>query len=383
MTISVTEPVRRPDTPAASPGLWRRWRQRLLASSGFQRWAAALPLTRPIARRKAADLFALCTGFVHAQVLLACVELDLFRIVQAEPLSAAELSDRSGLGRPGAERLLLAAASLDLVHRLEDGRYTLGDLGAALLGNPSVFAMIRHHGDLYRDLADPLALLRERTGETRLARYWRYGRVDDPAAAAPEAVSGYSALMAETQAFIADDVLAAYRFGRHRHVMDVGGGDGAFLAALGQRHPGLQRTLCDLPAVADLARARFSAEPPDRRVRVFGLDAMADPLPDDTDLITLIRILHDHDDGPVRALLAKARRSLVAGGTLLIAEPMAGTRGARPMGDSYFGLYLWAMGSGRPRTRETLTAMLHEAGFTRVREARTRYPLLVRCLVAR
>lgn len=366
----------------ASPGRLRRWRQKLLSSPGFQRWAAALPLTRPMARRKAGELFALCTGFVHSQVLLAAVELDLFRKMASRAMSAGDVAAGSELGEPGAERLLRAGASLGLFHRLGDGQYTLGDLGAALLGNPSVFAMIRHHGALYHDLADPVALLRARSAQTRLARYWRYGQAADPAGASGAAVAGYSALMADTQAFIAGEVLAAYDMRRHRRILDIGGGDGAFLAQVGKRHPGLDRTLCDLPAVADLARLRFAGEGEGRAVQVFGLDAFADPLPGGADLVTLVRILHDHDDAPVRALLAKVRETLAPGGTLLIAEPMAGTKGAEPMGESYFGLYLWAMGSGRPRTRRELTEMLREAGFTRIREARTRTPLLVRCLVA-
>ena len=43
----------------------------LLASPRFRRWAAAFPLTRPIARRRARELFDLCAGFVYSQVLLA------------------------------------------------------------------------------------------------------------------------------------------------------------------------------------------------------------------------------------------------------------------------------------------------------------------------
>ena len=70
-------------------------------------------------------------------------------------------------------------------------------------------------------------------------------------------------------------------------------------------------------------------------------------------------------------------------GTLLLAEPMSGTPGAEPIGDAYFGVYLLAMGSGRPRTSTELTTMLEAAGFARVRECRTRRPMLVRLLVAK
>ncbi|GIS01752.1 MAG: hypothetical protein CM15mP103_03030 [Gammaproteobacteria bacterium] len=77
------------------------------------------------------------------------------------------------------------------------------------------------------------------------------------------------------------------------------------------------------------------------------------PLPQDVELFSLIRVLHDHDDEPVSGLLSRLCTALKPGGHLLIAEPMAGTPGAEPIGDTYFSFYLWAMGSGRPRTQRS------------------------------
>ena len=66
-----------------------------------------------------------------------------------------ELARRVGLGDEAAVRLLKAAAALDLTEALPDGRYALGQLGAALRGNPGLAAMIEHHAMLYADLSDP------------------------------------------------------------------------------------------------------------------------------------------------------------------------------------------------------------------------------------
>ena len=82
-------------------------------------------------------------------------------------------------------------------------------------------------------------------------------------------------------------------------------------------------------------------------------------------------------------LLAAVHAALEPGGRLVVAEPMAGTRGARAMGDAYFGFYLLAMGSGRPRTRARLGELLREAGFAGIREIATSVPLQARVVVAR
>jgi demethylspheroidene O-methyltransferase len=81
--------------------------------------------------------------------------------------------------------------------------------------------------------------------------------------------------------------------------------------------------------------------------------------------------------------LRAARRALPAGGVLLLAEPMSATPGAEPVGDAYFGFYLLAMGSGRPRTPGALAALLREAGFTEIRRLRTNSPLLTGAIIAK
>ncbi|WP_324135040.1 methyltransferase [Bosea sp. (in: a-proteobacteria)] len=372
--------------PARSVSLADRlagWRNRLVASPRFQRFAASFPLTKPIAQRQSQALFDLCAGFVYAQVLQACIQLDLFRILEAGPRSVAELAPRLAMTESATERLLGAAAALDLVERRSGGRYGLAMLGAALLGNPGVGAMIAHHRLLYDDLANPLALLRGESRPTALSGYWGYATADQPAAAPPAEVAAYSALMAQSQHFVADDILAAYDFAQHRRILDVGGGEGAFLIRVAAQAKAPALTLFDLPAVAARAQVRFEAEGLGPRASTFGGDMHRDALPGGADLVTLVRVLHDHDDAAVRALLARIRACLPPGGTLLIAEPMAGSAETRRMAEAYFAFYLLAMGSGRARSPEELTAFLREAGFTEIRTLRTRRPLLTGGITAR
>lgn len=358
-------------------------RDSILANAGFQRFAGTFALTRPVARRRAGALFDLCAGFVYSQILLACVRLKLFDQLSDGPLSAGELSTRLSLPADATVLLLDAAVSLKLAQRRSGGRYGLGSLGAALIGNPGVVAMIEHHAMLYSDLRDPVALLRDEAGAGQLAGYWPYAGNERPADLSHAAIAPYTALMAASQPMIAQQVLSAYSFGHHRCLLDIGGGDGSFIAAVATQTPKLRCVLFDLPAVADQASERFRNEGLSSRAVAIGGSFLTGRLPEGADIVSLVRVIHDHDDASVMTLLRAVRQALPAHGTLLIAEPISGVRGTEPIGDAYFAFYLLAMGSGRPRTFERLRDMLNEAGFADIALRQAALPILTSVITAR
>lgn len=362
---------------------WCAWRDRLLTSPEFQRRAARSRWLRPIVRRRARALFDLVAGFTYSQVLLACVRVRAFQILAEGPLSAAELGRRFELPLPATERLLAAAVALELIEHRSGGRYGLGPLGAPLVNNEAVTAMVEHHAVLYADLSDPLALLRGEGEAPALSRYWAYATADVPGVLPRAEVDAYSALMSASQPLVAQEVLDAYPLHGHRCLLDVGGGQGRFLIAAGQRTPALRLVLFDLPAVVASAAAGFAAQGLAGRSTVHGGDFTRDTLPTGADIASLVRVIYDHGDERALAILRAVHRALPPGGTLLLAEPMAGARGAPRMGDAYFGMYLLAMHGGRARTAGELSALLRQAGFEQVRELATPLPLQVGVLVAK
>jgi demethylspheroidene O-methyltransferase len=358
---------------------WRtRWvmrRNAIIGSARFQRWASRTPVIRAIARRRAAAQFDLVAGFVYSQILSVCVTLGLIEYLTGALRTLPDIANHIQLGESATDRLLRAAAALRLTESPQAGLWTLGEAGAPLSANPGAMAMIRHHRLLYQDLADPVALLKaDRAAPTALSTFWSYAA----AAHQPTDVADYSALMAATQPMVAQQIIGAYDFSRHRRMLDIGGGTGAFARAVSAVAPGLSLGIFDLPAVLAVAADRgdcasFSLHPGSFR---------EDMPPTGYDLITLVRIAHDHDDAVVRALLENSCAALPPGGRLLIVEPLAETASAPAMGDAYFGLYLWAMGSGRPRSASELTAMIKAAGFARVDRVPTALPIITSALVA-
>jgi demethylspheroidene O-methyltransferase len=243
--------------------------------------------------------------------------------------------------------------------------------------------MIEHHAALYADLRDPLALLRGEGAGSAMSAYWPYAAYPTPDALPAQRVAEYSALMTASQPMVIDEVLDAYPFHRHQRLLDVGGGEGRFVAALAQRAPALDLTLFDLPPVADLARTRLAGLGLADRVRAVGGSFFDDPLPTGADIVTLVRVLFDHDDEHALAILKAARAALAPGGTVLVAEPMARTPGAHAMGDAYFGFYLLAMGRGQARSVADFRALLTAAGFVGFRPVATHLPLQAGVVVAR
>ena len=347
---------------------------RLVASPSFQKWAARFLLTRRLVRSEGQAMFDLVAGFCHSQVLYALVDLDIPRKLLAHELPLTALAHQ---GRMPAERmavLLSAATALGLIKQRRSGLYALTTRGAALAGVPGLAGMIAHHDVLYRDLADPVAFFR---GEvtTELADFWPYV-FGAGAATDPDSAAKYSRLMADSQLLVADDTLAAVDFRGVERLMDVGGGTGAFLTAVGSVYPKLHLTLLDLPAVAPAAQDRFTAAGMHDRAQILPGSFRDQALPQGADMISLIRVLYDHSDDTVADLLAAAHAALPKGGRILISEPMTG--GARPQraGDAYFALYCMAMRTGHARSADQIAALMVNAGFTGIRAPRPARPFI-------
>ncbi|HMO07131.1 MAG TPA: methyltransferase [Paracoccaceae bacterium] len=326
---------------------------RLLSSRRFQAWAARVPGLRRIVRAEGAAIFDLIQGFVKSQVLMALVELDLLAQL-ARPRAPAELAPAAGLTGDRMAMLLQAGAAAGLLRRRRDGRFVLSSRGAAFQGVPGLPAMVRHHAVLYRDLADPVGFLRGETAPD-LARFWPYvfgaAAAEDPATA-----QRYSRLMEDSQALVAEDTLRLVDLSGVTHLMDVGGGTGAFLRAVAAAHPRLRLTLFDLPAVLSAARL------PPAIARAPG-SFRDDDLPRGADAISLVRVLYDHSDATVGALLARCHAALPPGGRLIVSEPMSGGDRPDPSTDIYFAFYCAAMQTGRTRSPAEIARLLAAAGF--------------------
>ncbi len=357
------------NTSTSEYSLWEKlciYRDQLIASSRFQNAVAKIPFINRIAKKRANQLFDLMAGFVYTQILLACVRINIFNLLKNGPLQIHLIKQHCNLELVALKKLLDAAVSIHLLEIRSQGSYGLGTLGAPMVGNTALSAMIEHHTVLYEDLKDPLLLLSGEIKNKNLEKFWPYvsaNKEDQESLLDKERVKNYSDLMTASLPLVADQVVDAYDFSAHQCLLDVGGGQGTFLKRVHMNAPKLGRKLFDLPGVVNLAQDGFSQDQHHKDIVVHGGDFFKDPLPRGADLITLIRVIFDHDDERVKILLRAIYEALPPNGKLLIAEPMADTPGHPAMGRAYFGFYLLAMGREKPRSVAEITALALESGF--------------------
>jgi len=363
------------------------FRDKLLSKPGMYRFALSNPLTRWFTQHRTRQVFDVMAGFVHSQVLLACVRLKLFEKVMKEPKTLQELSQLTHVPEAGLLRLIQSALALNLLEQRSAYRYGLGPLGSVIAMDEGIKAMIEHNNLLYHDMVDPVAILQD-SWSGQLNDYWPYAQEQSADAAhrvehASDAYAKYSELMAASQTFVIEEILSSYLFHEHHGVLDVGAGKGRFACALAKKYPSVDVSIFDLPHVTQVSRQLIEQKGLSSRIKVHAGDFTNDVLPEGADLVTLVRIAHDHNDNVLLGLLKSIFASLPAGGTLLLAEPMAIEPGEKPHGDAYFHFYLLAMGSGRLRTPSELMHLMKLAGFTHLETVPNAMPVHTRILLGR
>ncbi|MET0658347.1 MAG: methyltransferase [Steroidobacteraceae bacterium] len=110
-----------------------------------------------------------------------------------------------------------------------------------------------------------------------------------------------------------------FDFAKYRTLADVGGATGQLARIVAARHPHMQCTTLDLPAVTAIAERKIKADGLEARVHAKPLDFFADPLPT-ADIITMGMILHDWNLERKRKLIRKAYNALPAGGCFIVIE---------------------------------------------------------------
>jgi len=315
----------------------------------------------------------------HAVNAVIGDRLGLYRALLAVmPATPAEVAAEAGAGeRYVREWLCGQAAGGYVTHDAADGRFSLTEEQAFALAAPDgmqIAAAFHIPVATARSAAALTEAIRSDTG-------FGWHRHDPDLFEGTERFfrPGYVANLASSWIPALDGVEDKLRAGAA--VADIGCGHGASTLLLGGAFPSSRITGFDYhPASIDTARERAAAAGLDPRVS-FEVAAAADFPGSGYDLVAVFDALHDMPD-PLAAA-RHVRRALAPDGTFLLVEPYAGDAvedNLNPVGRLYYGastlICVAHSMSAEPRTalgaqagEARLTALLEEAGFTRVRRA--------------
>lgn len=315
----------------------------------------------PPEQSPSAALRRLTNGFQVSQAIYVAVTLGIPDLLRDGPRTSADLAAATESDPGALHRLLRALASVDVLH--QDGAgFTLTGMGqclcsdapepvggwAALIGRPYFWTA-------WGALIDSV-----RTGENAMRRVtgvgpWEYR------AERPDERAIFDRAMTDLSRRVTSALLEAYDFSRFSTVVDVGGGQGALLAAILGANPGLRGVLFDLPGVIGPAEGILEAAGVADRCTLSGGDFF-EAVPAGGDAYVMRAILHDWEDPEAIAILRRIRAVIPGHGALLVLERELGDPNENPEA-KFSDLNMLVMPGGRERTVEEFAGLFGRAGF--------------------
>lgn len=308
----------------------------------------------------------LVNGYQVSQAIHVAATLGIADLLGAGPHRSDDLAASTGTHPPSLYRLLRALASVGVFREEDDHRFALTELGMSLCADAPepVDGWAAYIGQPYHWAAWGDLLHSVRSGENAFRHIhgmdsWAYR------AQHPELSAAFDYAMATNSRRILGPVLDAYDFGRFSRVVDVGGGNGALLAAILARHPAARGVLFDQPHVVSGAGPLLaSAGVVDRCEVIAG--SFFETVPAGGDAYVLKAILHDWEDAECIRILRTCRQAMADGTALLVVEQELCSPNEGP--DAKFSDLNMLVGpGGRERTTQEYARLFQAAGFRFIR----------------
>ena len=176
----------------------------------------------------------------------------------------------------------------------------------------------------------------------------------------PEEASVFNQAMTGLSLGSIPPLRAAYPWKRHAHIVDVGGGHGAFLSAILEEAPDAKGVLFDQPTVIEDAGASLAALPASDRIETAA-GSFFESVPSGGDAYVMKHILHDWSDALSGQILANVRKSIGDEGRLLVVEMVMGPDA--PPFAPWLDLNMMVLLEGKERSREQFATLFAANGF--------------------
>jgi C-methyltransferase len=302
-------------------------------------------------------------GFWVSRCLQIAAELRLADTIGDTPKTVEELAAASGTHAPSLARMLRLLSGVGVMVKDEQTqRWALTEMGALLRKDHpgSVHGSLMAHGhplswrawgELKTSLTTGKPVVEQLVGETFFEFMGSH----------PKDGAMFQESMVAYQLQNAPAVVNAYDFSTARTICDVGGGTGALLAHILQRHPAARGTIFETPLVTKEARAKLAEQGLTERCDAIEGDFFASS-PKGQDIYILSQILHDWNDENSLRILTQIRQAMRPDSRLLIVEAVLPGDNANHFGNLYDMAMLILLG-GKERTETEYKALVAKAGL--------------------
>lgn len=309
-------------------------------------------------------------GFRLTQLVAVAARLGLADRLRDGPRSAKALADSAGVDPVALRRLLRALASEGIFAETAHGDFETTPLGELLRSDSpsSLRDVAMLYGEpwmwqAYGDLGHSVATGRPAFEHVHGQGFYAFLQ-GHPAQSGmfQRAMSGFTAheVAAITEAC---DLSAA------RTVVDVGGGHGALVTALLDRHRELRGIVFDLPEVIDGARRALGESGLQVRCQCVGGDFF-ESVPSGGDVYLMKSVLHNWPDDAAVRILQACRSAMADGARLVVAERVV-PEGNAASEAKLFDINMMVTVGGQERTLDEYRALMRTAGLRLVRSVPT------------
>ena len=322
------------------------------------------------------QLMLLASGYMPAACLYAAARLKIADLLASGPKPVAELARARDVNEDALYRSLRAIASLNIFRETAPRTFANTPLSEIMRSDVPdsardmvVFIADPLHFRVYGEFTHPIetggTAFKKATGMDAFEFFQQHAAENET----------FNAAMTSVSAHFTKPLIEAYDFGESGTLADIGGGHGAMLTTILQKHRGLRGIVFDLPHVVEGARARIASLGMESRCEIVGGDFFK-PLPP-ADSYIMKSIIHDWDDERAIAILGNCAAAMRGkGGKLLLVELII-VPGNEPGLAKWIDLEMLAMAGGRERTEGEYAELFSKAGLRLVRVVRTPSPFCV------
>nr|CAP12604.1 C3 O-methyltransferase [Streptomyces olivaceus] len=312
-----------------------------------------------------------------SRVVHVLVELGIAERIGDETRTVDELAADTGTDALSLYRILRVAASVGIFQEGPAKAFSATPLSDGLRpGHPgSVLPLVQYNNlDLTRRPFEQI-LHSVRTGAPAFDEVFGrpfYAYLESH----PEAGEFFERFMLHWSRRLVAEELPKLGLERFRRIVDLGGGDGGFLAEVLRRQPGTTGVLMDLPRVAASARARLAEAGLADRVTVVPDDFFRAPIPTDGDAYLLKGVLHNWSDDKVRELLHRLRAAIGPREATLLVFDVVMSPDNRWDHGKFLDADMLVLFGGRERTLPEWRKLFAETGFELTNEPEYRWAML-------